>query len=161
MSQGAGPATATAAGTRTAGHAKALLALRAGLVLLAVIETLVGTVALLLPRTFYGRVPGVDLLGPYNEHLMTDVGELNLALALGLVVAAVTLQRLLVRTVLAGYLLYAVPHLLFHVTHLAGFGTLTAAIQNTGLVITAVLPAGLLILTRSAFGPRPGGGAVD
>lgn len=141
---------------RAAPGARARLALRVGLAIVAATEILVGVVALLFPRSFYAHVPGVDLLPPYNEHLLTDVGELNLALALGLVVAAVSLQRLLVRTVLTGYLVYAVPHLVFHSTHLAGFGAGTALTQTIGLSIAVVLPLGLLALTRSApAGPRP------
>lgn len=147
----------TVPGASTGAHRGARLALRTGLAIMATVQALVGAVALFFPRSFYARVPGVDLLPPYNEHLMTDVGELNLAIASGLVIAAVTLDRLLVRTVLAGYLLYAVPHLVFHLSHLSGFGTGTAVVQTAGLVILMLLPLGLLILTRSRNGvPGPG-----
>jgi hypothetical protein len=71
---------------RTAPHQDARRALRAGLVILAVVQTLVGAVALFFPRSFYGHVPGVDLLPSFNEHLMTDVGELSLAVAAALVI---------------------------------------------------------------------------
>jgi hypothetical protein len=91
----------------------------------------------------------VAMLPPYNQHLMTDLGGLNLALALVLGVAAVSLDRLLVRAVLGGYLLYAVPHLVFHSTPLAGFGTFAATVQTTLQVIVALLPLGLLALTRT------------
>lgn len=146
----------TAADAGTPPYAGARLALRAGLGIMATVQTLVGAVALFFPRSFYARVPGVDLLPPYNEHLMTDVGELNLAVAVGLVIAAATLDRLLVRTVLAGYLVYAVPHLVFHLTHLSGFGTGTAVVQTAGLVLLVLLPVGLLIVTgcrKLAAGP--------
>ena len=128
--------------------ARARLTLRASLVLIALVQTLVGAWALLGPRSFYDNVVGVSLLPPYNEHLTTDVGGLNLALALVFAVAAVSLDRLLVRTALAGYLLYTVPHLVFHSTHLEGFDSGTAIVQNTGLAVVALLPLGLLALTR-------------
>lgn len=85
---------------------------RSGLVFLAVAQTLVGGWQLLLPRAFYDDFPlrghpCVAMPPAYNEDLMTDVGGLNLALALVFAVAAVSLDRLLVRTVLAGYLLFA------------------------------------------------------
>jgi hypothetical protein len=75
--------------------------LRAGLVFLVVTQVLVGGWQLVAPHSFYadGPVPGhhwVDLLPPYNEHLMRDVGALNLALGVVLAVAAVGLERRLV-----------------------------------------------------------------
>jgi hypothetical protein len=96
----------------------ARLTLRAGLVFFTFVQTLVGGWMLLSPRSFYDDVPWVAMLPPYNQHLMTDLGGLNLAVALVFGVAAVSLDRLLVRTVLVCYLLYAVPHLVSHSTHL-------------------------------------------
>jgi hypothetical protein len=124
--------------------AQAWLALRAGLMLLAVSEAATGGWALVSPRGFYAHVPGVDLLPPYNEHLVTDVGGLSMAVAIMLAVGAVTLDRLLVRTTLASYLLFTVPHLVFHLAHLHGFGTGTAVAQTIGLAIEVLLPLGLL-----------------
>jgi len=72
-------------------------------------------------------------------------------------VAAVSLDRLLVRTVLVGYLLYAVPHLVFHSTHLAGFGTFAVTVQTALHTVAALLPLGLLALnctTRRFPGER-------
>jgi hypothetical protein len=80
---------------------------------------------------------------------MTDLGGLNLAVALVFGVAAVSLDRLLLRTVLVGYLLYAVPHLMFHSTHLAGFGTFAATVQTALQAIVALLPLGLPALTHT------------
>jgi hypothetical protein len=52
----------------------------------------------------------------------------------------------LVATLAPGYLLFAIPHLIFHVTRLAHFTTVAAVGQTTTLVI-ALLPAALLMLT--------------
>ena len=58
--------------------------LRGGLLVLAVSALTVGLWALLVPRSFYDDFPlpgraWVSTLGPYNEHLVRDVGALNLA----------------------------------------------------------------------------------
>lgn len=120
---------------------------RGGLWFLAVVEIAVGLVATLAPRAFYDHVPWVDRIPPYSEHLMRDYGAMNLALALVIVTAAITMERRLVRVALGAYLLFAVPHLAFHVTHLENFTTAAAVAQTTTLAI-ATLPVALLILTR-------------
>jgi hypothetical protein len=96
--------------------------LRGGLLALAVSAITVGMWALPTPRSFYDDFPlpvraWVSTLGPYNEHLVRDVGALNLALGVLLVMAAVVLERRLVQVSLVAYLAYAVPpHFIFHVT---------------------------------------------
>jgi hypothetical protein len=122
-------------------------ALRVGLWFLAVVEVVVGVVATLAPRAFYDYVPWVDLLPPYSEHLMRDVGALNLSLALVLVVAAITMERRMVRVGLVAYLVFALLHLIFHVTHLENFTTAGAIGQTAILAIAVLLPAALLFLT--------------
>jgi Ca2+/Na+ antiporter len=126
-------------------------ALRAGVWFLACIQVVVGLVAAFAPRTFYDYVPWVDLVPPYSEHMMRDVGALSLSLALVLVVAAITMERRMVRVALGAYLLYAVPHLIFHATHLENFTTAGAVGQTVLLAIAALLPIALLILTRRRF----------
>ena len=54
----------------------------------------------------------------------------------------------LVRTVLAGYLFYTVPHLMFHVRHLAGFSPGETTAETIVLSMTVALPVALLALTR-------------
>lgn len=126
-----------------------IMLLRAGLWFLAAVTVVVGVVATFLPATFYRHVPWVALNPPYSEHLMRDYGAMNLGLALILVVAVVTMNTLLVRTALCAYLLFAVPHLIFHATHLEHFTTGAAATELVALTIAAILPAFLLALTRS------------
>jgi hypothetical protein len=70
----------------------------------------------------------------------------RLALALVLILAAITMDRLMVRTTLAAYLLFAVPHLIFHLTHHQHYTASQAIGESTALAI-AVLPLGLLALT--------------
>ncbi|OBJ08133.1 hypothetical protein A5625_15625 [Mycobacterium sp. 1465703.0] len=129
------------------------MVLRAGVWFLTFVEIVVALVATLAPRAFYDYVPWVDLIPPFSEHLMRDYGAMNLSLALVFVVAAVTMELRMVRIALGAYLLFAISHLIFHLTHLEHF-TMTAAVGQTILLTVAVLlPVGLLILT--AWRPSP------
>jgi hypothetical protein len=124
--------------------------LRAGMWFLTIVELAVGLVATLAPRTFYDYVPWVDLAPPFSEHLMRDYGAMNLALGLVTAVAAITMDRVMVRTSLAAYLLFAVPHLLFHVTHHNHYTASQAIGETTALTIAVLLPLALLALTWRA-----------
>ncbi|WP_253869631.1 hypothetical protein [Mycobacterium sp. 1164966.3] len=130
-----------------------LIVLRTGVWFLTFVEIVVGLVATLAPRAFYDYVPWVDLIPPFSEHLMRDYGAMNLSLALVFVLAAVTMERRMVRTALGAYLLFAIPHLIFHLTHLEHFTTGAAVWQTVLLTVAVLLPVGLLILT--AWRPRP------
>lgn len=124
-----------------------LIVLRAGVWFLTFVEMVVGLVATLAPRAFYDYVPWVDLIPPFSEHLMRDYGAMNLSLALVFVVAAVTMERRMVRIALGAYLLFAIPHLIFHLTHLEHFTTGATVWQTILLTVAVLLPVGLLILT--------------
>ena len=119
---------------------------RVGLGILAALEAMVGMWALLAPMSFYRSfpVPGhawVSLLPPYNEHLTRDVGELSLALAVLLVAAAVTGQRLLSAVAIIATAVYAVPHAVYHALHLEGCPTGDAVAQMVGIVLRLVVIA--------------------
>jgi hypothetical protein len=135
--------------------------LRAGLVFLAVSQGLAGAVQLLLPRVCFDNAPTPDhpwvaMFPPYNEHLMRDVGAATLAYTLVLAVAAVTMERRMVRTALAANLLFTVPHFVFHTTHLDHMPTGDAVTQTVTLALGVVIPAVLLVLSRHATGGRAG-----
>ncbi|GAA2859442.1 hypothetical protein GCM10010517_17970 [Streptosporangium fragile] len=126
--------------------------LRAGLAGLAVTQAVIGAWASISPRGFFEDFPlpghpWVALLPPYNEHMVLDFGGLNLGFGLMLAVAAVTLDRLLVRTVLGGYLVFAVPHLAFHLGHLGHFAPVDAVGQAVTLALCVVTPLVLLFLS--------------
>src|SRR5215467_4535490 len=94
-------------------------ATRLMLVILAAGAAFVGLWAVSAPLSFYTSFPGgshrwVAALGPYNEHLIRDVGGLYLgllALTLGAIVRP-TPQA----TRLAGlaWLVFSIPHLIYH-----------------------------------------------
>ena len=118
---------------------------RIALIVLLAATATIGLVATLAPRTFYDDFPflahWVELLPPYNEHLVTDVGGLYLGFAILFAWAARTLDRTLTRAVCSAWLLVAAIHLGFHATHLDGFGTDDAVAELASLALLVVAPA--------------------
>lgn len=115
---------------------------------------LVGTWALAAPRRFYDSFPGlgrhwVDVDGPYNEHLVRDVGHLNLALAVVLVAGVVLGYRALVATGALAALVSAAPHLLYHALNRDGFDTADQVLSLASLAVGVLVPAVVLWLSLS------------
>ncbi|MEU4424502.1 hypothetical protein AB0F81_28110 [Actinoplanes sp. NPDC024001] len=121
---------------------------RAGLFVLATLQAFVSAWQYLFPRSFYDDFPTVRLDPPYNEHLVTDVGGLGLALTAVLVMAAVRFDEKVARAALTGYLIYAGTHFVFHVTHFDNFSLTQALAVGTGLGIEVVLALLLLYVLR-------------
>jgi hypothetical protein len=127
------------------------LVVRVGLVVLAVSGALIGVWAGFAPRSFYDDFPGlgrswVSVDGPYNEHLVRDVGWLNLALTVITVWAAVTLARSLVLAVLVGWLVADLPHLVYHAANLDGLSGSDGALEIISLALGPAIAASLLVL---------------
>jgi hypothetical protein len=129
------------------------LALRAGLLLLTLIEAGQGFWLYLAPRSFYDDIPTVAADPPFNEHLLSDIGGLSLAMAVALGASAVLMERNLLRAALAGYIVYAVSHLLFHATHTGGLPATDAVALLTGLSLLPAFALGLLVLASRAGSP--------
>lgn len=138
---------------RTDGGRRPALA-RAALLILCAYCLFIGFTALIVPHTFYDDFPflahWVERLPPYNEHLVSDVGGLYAGFAVVVGIAAWRPQRLLVVAACAGFLTVSVPHLLFHVTHLEGFGTVDGVAEITALAALLVPPCVALWATRPA-----------
>jgi hypothetical protein len=143
--------------------------LRAGLIFLAFTPGLVAAWILTAPRSFYDDFPGggrewVSALPPYNEHLLRDYGAANLGFFVLLAAAAVLLERRLVQVALLAYAASALPHLIYHLTTTDAYSTSDDILSLGSLVLTSLLPLGLLLLTTerrthgthagSARGPR-------
>jgi hypothetical protein len=120
---------------------------------LLVVALVPGLWALPAPRSFYDSFPGAGLSwvaadGPYNRHLVTDVGSMYLALA------ALTVWALVRPAVarLAGvvWLVFSVPHWLYHSAHLGLYGTRDQVLNEVTLVGVVVL-AGLLCVPRDRW----------
>jgi len=118
---------------------------RAALTILCLVAATIGLLAALAPHTFYADFPffahWVDLLPPYNEHLVTDVGGLYLGFALLFAWAIWTLQPTLVRALSVAWLLTAIIHLAFHATHLEDFGAVDAVAELASLAVLLAPPA--------------------
>lgn len=106
----------------------------------------VGVWAQGFPRSFYDDFPGMGRVwvavdGPFNEHLVRDVGGLNLALAFVAVMALVTGSTLLARVTGGAALLYGLPHWVYHASHLGPYdiGDAVAMLISLGVVVLAAV----------------------
>src|SRR3954469_12552889 len=121
---------------------------RAALGFLCLAALTLGLTATLAPRTFYDDFPfvahWVELLPPYNDHLVTDVGGLYLGFAVLFAWAAWTLARNLARAVGTAWLLTATIHPAFHAGHLANFGTADGVAEIASLALLLVPAAGAI-----------------
>jgi len=119
-------------------------AARVALVFLFLAALTIGLTAAAVPRTFYDDFPfvtrWVELLPPYNEHLVTDVGGLYLGFTVLFAWAAWTLERTLVRALCVAWLLTAGLHLAIHAGHLDGFGGIDAAAEIASLALLLAPP---------------------
>lgn len=134
---------------------------RVALAVLCVYCVFIGFTAAVLPHTFFDDFPflahWVERLPPYNEHLVTDVGGLYLGFAVVTGLAAWKPERMLAIAASAGFLTVAVPHLIFHVTHLEGFDAANGIGQTAGLASLLIPP----VVALWAVWPWTGGGPAQ
>ena len=122
---------------------------RIALALLAFIGLQVGLWAAFAPQSFYDDFPGagriwVSVDGPYNQHLVRDVGALNLALAVVAIVALVTLNRAVVLAAGGAWLAYGLPHLTYHLRHLDPLDSADQVAVPLSLLLSVVVAAMVL-----------------
>jgi hypothetical protein len=123
--------------------------LRIGVLVLAAQAATVGLWALFWPESFFRDFPGfgrvwVGALGPYNEHLVRDVGGLYVAWMVLFLWVAVTLDRVLLRAVMVGWLPFAVAHLVFHLTEVGRLSGSDQILSISALAFFVVLPLVIL-----------------
>jgi hypothetical protein len=126
-------------------------AVRILLVGLGVPAVVIGAWAAFAPRSFYEDFPGFGQLwvrpdGPFNEHLVRDVGELNLALAFVTLAAVLWCTPLLVRLVAGMWLIEGIPHLVYHLRHVDSLASDAQSSSVAGLVIVPVVALVLLMM---------------
>ncbi len=126
--------------------------MRLGLLLLTASVLPVGLWILVSPRSFYEDFPvsgrhWVSALGPYNEHLIYDVGAGYLALGVMLVSAGILLHRSLVRISLIAWLAFALPHFYIHMTTSGVFSFVDNLASLGGLGLVVLIPIILLAFT--------------
>jgi nucleoside-diphosphate-sugar epimerase len=125
----------------------------AGLWLLALVSLAAGLAQQFAPRWFYDAFPGfgmswVSIDGPYNEHMLRDLGGANLALAVVLLFAIARPSAGLTRAVALAVLAAQVPHFLYHAAHLGLMPTLLEQVLQT-VSLTALLLVAALVLVRA------------
>lgn len=121
------------------------------LVVLALAALTVGLPAAFAPASFYEDYPfltsWVNLLPPYNEHLITDVGGLYVGFGFLFCWSLAKPSRQLILPLCIAWLISQVLHLAFHISHLEGFTTTDAIGQTLGFVIllvAAMIPIAIL-----------------
>lgn len=127
--------------------------IRIALGYVALLSVQIGVWALVAPRSFYDDFPGlgrawVSVDGPYNEHLVRDVGALNLALAVVVIAAAVSLSRPLIYTAVGAAIAFGLPHLIYHVANADLLDADDNVISLGGLVLAVALPASVAWVTH-------------
>jgi hypothetical protein len=140
----AAPAAGAVAGATARTVAAATLVLNAALV---------GVWAGAFPLSFHRDFPfpgahWVSALGPYDEHLVRDVGGLYLAL---LVLSVATLRRPSLATTAGGaWLVFSAEHLLWHAVHLDVFPRFHQVASMAALSIPLICSIVLLGAGRAA-----------
>jgi AhpD family alkylhydroperoxidase len=122
---------------------------------LAVPTAVTGAWAAGAPASWFRDFPGfgrhwLATYGPYDEHLARDFGGALLALAVLLIWTALAPGTPLRRVVPASFLIFALPHLAFHLAHA---GELPAGDETVNLVLltlSVAIPAALLLLPDHA-----------
>lgn len=136
---------------------------RIGLAVLAVSSGVVGVWALAFPREFFDSFPGIGIgwvtvLPPFNEHLVRDVGALNLGLAVLLAASARSAAPALVAVATASWLTANVPHTIFHVRNLEAFAPPEALAQTLTQLALLALGATLFAVSWRRQPDRRNGG---
>ncbi len=122
---------------------------RLALAVLIAISVQLGVWAVFAPRSFYDGFPGfgrtwVSADGPYNEHLIRDVGALNLAIAALFAAALLRLGRELVTISGAVALVWGVPHAVYHLFNTDLLEPSDAVLSLLGLALFVLIGAGLI-----------------
>jgi nucleoside-diphosphate-sugar epimerase len=124
--------------------------------LLAATGLTLGAYAEFFPRAFYDDFPfgrgWVMHDGPYNEHLVRDFGAMNLALAAVTLAALFFASRAAARAAAVGWLVFSVPHALYHFRNLSHYdtgdkiGNVVSLTAGVGLAVGA-----LVVLARPSY----------
>jgi hypothetical protein len=118
---------------------------------LALLAIVVGLWAVASPISFYSFFPGLGLHwissdGPFNEHLIRDVGALYLGFAAAAIAAIVTRSATPGRVVGIGWAVFGILHISYHLGHPEGS---TASQIGTVVSLAVDLLLGLLLIAPS------------
>lgn len=140
---------------------KRWLALQIMLGILALTGLATGLWAVIAPESWYNSFPGfgmhwVRVDGPYNHHLAADVGAFFLALAAVTLVALYYLDSLIARVAGLAWLVFGLPHLLYHVTHWPDeLGAFSSVLNAFGLILMPALGLACILVAPRERHPLP------
>jgi nucleoside-diphosphate-sugar epimerase len=126
--------------------------------LLAVSAFGLGVQAEFTPRAFYDDFPfgrgWVAMDGRYNEHLIRDFGALNLAMLVLTAGALYVGTRAISRVAAGAWIVYSVPHLVYHLRHLT---MVMPGVDKVATVVSLSLPilAAIVVLVAPAARATP------
>jgi hypothetical protein len=137
----------------------------AALALSAALAFFVGGWAFFAPRSFYDSFPGVlgtwvSTDGPFNEHLIRDVGAMYLALGVASVGGLVWRSTAVYRVLGLAWTVFGALHLGYHATHLDHVDATSAVGSIVSLSISLALGV-VLLIPGSRSGGRAGQGRAD
>jgi hypothetical protein len=125
--------------------------LRAGLFVLGAINIGTGFWASVDPESWWDSFPGfghswVSAFGPFNEHLVRDVGGLFLAFGVLFVLASFFLDKRFAGSALVAWLFFAIQHLVFHLRERGSLSSSDNLLSIEGLAFEVALPVFLLLM---------------
>lgn len=152
-----------AASLAPASRTRVPLGVTAGLWALLLLNLLAGLQQQLAPRAFYDTFPGfgmtwVSVDGPYNEHLLRDLGGANLALSVVMLFAILRPSAGLARAVATAVLVAQTPHFIYHATHLGLLPTLLEQVLQTGSLSVMLVIAVFILIRAGCIRHVPAGG---
>lgn len=146
--------------------------IRIGLIALGITQLGVGLWALLDTGGWFGSFPGpfasdwLPAYGGYNEHLAVDAGAFFAATGILLLLAAVWMERRLIQAALLTYLVFQLPHTIYHLDAddvLPGGDRIASSVALVSALAAAALLLGLTRARQRRPGTRratPGNGAA-
>lgn len=116
----------------------------------AAIGLFVGLWAAAWPHSFYMSFPGLGRVwiaadGPYNEHLIRDVGSLYVALAAASIAATFSRTPDAGRVVGVAWAVFGIPHFIYHASHFAGMAALDVVGNAVSLGASLLLGVVLML----------------
>jgi len=130
---------------------------RIALLISILLAVYVGVWAFALPTSFYASFPGfglhwVDIDGPFNEHLVRDVGAMYLAVAAASIVGLVRFVAASAPVLGAAWTVFGALHFGYHAAHLDEMSVGDAIGNVVTLGLSLLLGVVLLVPERRAVG---------
>ncbi|MFN8594196.1 MAG: NAD(P)-dependent oxidoreductase [Thermomicrobiales bacterium] len=133
---------------------------RVGLAAMTAFALTIGVWQQFAPRSFYDTFPGlgrqwVAVDGPFNEHLIRDIGGTSLAIGVISLYALARPSSGLVRAVAAGFLISQAPHFMYHLAHLGLLASWTDRLWQTVSLLVILLISLMVLLKSGEIGREP------